>query len=483
ASLLNLLSAATLILLIWRPSDLFDPSFQLTSLCVIAIAATSLPLLEKLRKIGEWKPSEETPAPPHCSNFLRSFCESLYWSEEKWQVEQAQNVWSCNLLKTKIAKRLEDAHLQRILRFLFEIFIVSTIIQIWLLPLSVFYFHRISIAGLFLNLWAGILMSIESLMAIISVFLYQINHALAMPFIWLTETLNKIILLTTEWFTSQDLAFFRTPHYSGLMSLIYFAYFAPVALISYLIYTWNPFEDKAGKLLTLLSRSKLLIFSMLCFLITALTIIFHPFSKPQADNLLHVEFLDVGQGDSIFIKMPTGETMLIDGGGRPTPKKIAPDGEIIEPNAQSIGETVVSRFLWHKGYSEIDFLVSTHADTDHIQGLIDVAKNFRIKAAFFGRMQFDNEEFLQLYEILKKQNAQIHLLSRGDLINFGDVKILVLHPEEVKEPNNKNSKIDNNHSLVLRIAYKRVAFLFTGDIEREAENELLEFPDLLSAKV
>ncbi len=493
-SLLNLLSASTLIMLVLTPSDLFDPSFQLTSLCVMAIASTSVPLLEKMRRIGQWKPSEETPAPANCSASTRLLCESLYWSEEKWQIEQAQNVWSCRLLKAEIAKKLEKAHLQKFLRFLFEVFVVSTTIQIWLLPLFVFYFHRISFVGIFLNLWTGTLMSIESLTAIISVFLYQISHALAMPFILLTEALNQAILLPTDWFIKRDFASLRLPHYSGLMSLVYYAYFIPIISLSYLIYTWNPFENEmenkkllqstiGGRKLSI-GRRKLLIASLACLSALLFVIIFHPFSKPQADNLLYVEFLDVGQGDSIFMKMPTGETFLIDGGGRPNPKKIGSDGEIIEPNIQSIGETVVSRFLWQKGYSEIDFLVSTHADADHIQGLIDVAENFRIKTAFFGQMQFDNQEFSQLYEILKKQKAQIYSLSRGDLLNFGDVKILVLHPEETTDSVEKEFAVsDNNCSLVLRVTYKNIAFLLTGDIEKEAEAELLQFPEVLSANV
>jgi competence protein ComEC len=486
-SLLNLLSASTLILLVLTPSDLFDPSFQLTSLCVMAIASTSVPLLEKMRKIGQWKPSEETPAPPNCSASTCLLCESLYWSEEKWQIEQAQNVWSCRLLKAEIAKKLEKAYLQKFLRFLFEIFVVSIAIQIWLLPLFVFYFHRISFVGLFLNLWTGTLMSIESLTAIISVILYQISHALAMPFILLTEVLNQVILLPTDWFIKRDFSSIRLPHYSGLMSLVYFAYFIPIISLSYLIYTWNPFENKMKneKLSqSMAGKRKLLIASLACLSVLVFMIIFHPFNRPQADNLLYVEFLDVGQGDSIFMKMPTGETFLIDGGGRPNLKKISPDGEIIEPNIQGIGETVVSRFLWQKGYSEIDFLVSTHADTDHIQGLTDVAKNFRIKTAFFGRMQFDNEEFSQLYEILKKQKARIYSLSKGDLLNFGDVKVLVLHPDETTDFVEKESVVsNNNYSLVFRVTYKNIAFLLTSDIEKEAEAELLRFPEILSANV
>jgi len=477
-SLLNLLGASTLILLVLKPTDLFDPSFQLTSLCVAAIAATSLPLLEKLKRIGQWKPSEETPAPPICSEFTRLFCESLYWSEEKWKAEQAQNVWSCNLIKAKLSKKLENLHLQTTLRFLFEIFVVSTIIQFWILPLSVTYFNRISVIGFFLNLWTGVLMSVQSLTAVVSVLFYQISQNLSAPFILITEILNKVILLAANLFVEQDLASLRVPNYSGLMSLIYFIYFIPLSAISCLIYAWDPFENKSenqSSFLSILNRNKSSVITS--FILLMLVIVFHPFIKPKPDNLLHVEFLDVGQGDSIFIKAPTGETFLIDGGGKPDFKRISSKNQVTESHPQSIGETVVSKFLWQKGYSEIDFLILTHVDLDHIQGLINVARNFRIKTAFFGKLQLDNKEFLALYRKLEKQNTKICMLSRGDLLSIGDLKILTLNPEDTE------SSSDNNSSLVLRISYKDTTFLLTGDIEKEAETEMLQFPTLLSADV
>src|SRR6185295_14476213 len=87
ASSLNTLGGAALVLLGWRPGDLLDPSFQLTFVSVLAIVIFAWPLLEKMSAVGAWRPTRNTPYPPSCSSWLRSFCEILFWSEQEARQE------------------------------------------------------------------------------------------------------------------------------------------------------------------------------------------------------------------------------------------------------------------------------------------------------------------------------------------------------------------------------------------------------------
>ena len=100
ASSLNALGGSALALLAVRPSDLLDPSFQLTFASVAAIVLLSWPLLQKLSAVGAWRPTRETPYPPSCARWLRSLCESLFWSERQWRAELEQTNYSYRLLKT-----------------------------------------------------------------------------------------------------------------------------------------------------------------------------------------------------------------------------------------------------------------------------------------------------------------------------------------------------------------------------------------------
>lgn len=101
-SLINSLAACAILLLSWRPSDLFQPSFQLTFASVGAIVVAGFPLVEKLRKIGAWSPSANEPFPPRVPDWLRRFCETVYWREEVWLIESGRLVWSARIFKSPL---------------------------------------------------------------------------------------------------------------------------------------------------------------------------------------------------------------------------------------------------------------------------------------------------------------------------------------------------------------------------------------------
>lgn len=495
STLLNALGASALILLIWRPSDFFDQSFQLTFACVTAIVAMAFPLLEKIRAIGEWRPNAETPVPPNCSKKLKNFCEALYWSETGWQREQSRSVWQANLFKTERAAKLEQRKLQKPLRYIFEMVMVSAIVQAWLVPFLVVYFHRISLIAIFLNIWVGILMAIESLAAIFAILLAQVSEILALPLLKLTEILNWLLLHFADWFIDNGWASVRLPHYSGSLKIVYVLYFLPIIAITFYLHNWKPFRlTENGKLktendkkseLSFFKSQKLLSFSLFSFVVLLSLIIFHPFSAPKPDGRLHVDFLNVGQGDSALITMPTGETLLVDGGGKPNfnslyVKREDEEPELFVPDTQNIGEAVVSTFLWEKGYDKVDYILATHADADHIQGLAEVAENFKTESAILGRTPLKNPNFAELYDALQKRHVPIMNVSRGEVLNFGDAKIEILYPNYDA---NTDAVSDNNHSIVLRLVYGERKILLTGDIEKETEAELLDAPEFLQTEV
>lgn len=481
ATLLNTLAVSGLALLVWSPVDIFDQSLQLTFMCVLAIVGMAVPLLERLQKIGNWHPKTETPVPPNVPKWLKTLCETLYWSEKNWQKELSQNVWQCKLFKSPYAEKLERWRLQKLFRYVFEVVVVSVIVQAWLLPLATIYFHRVSLASIFLNVPVGALMAIESLLAIIGIFVAQLSEILAAPFIWATEILNWLILNITIFFISFEWSSMRFPHYAGNLKIVYFLYFIPIIILMVCVLRWNPFSLKSKeKNLSFVTKT-----ASVSFLLLLAFIVFHPFSKPIPDGKLHIDFLDVGQGDSALITMPTGETLLIDGGGRANFNKLYvqrenEEAELFEPDVQNIGETVVSNFLWEKGYDKVDFLMPSHADTDHIQGLTDVARNFSVKSAIVAGMPLQDTDFAEFYKVLEKRNIPITKVSKGDILTFGEVRIEILSPEKHE---NLDNVWGNNQSIILRIVYGETKILLTGDIEKEAERELLQNSELLSVNL
>jgi competence protein ComEC len=489
-TLLNSLGACAIILLVWRPADLFTASFQLTFISVGAIVACAFPLIENLRRIGRWSPNKAAPFPARVPEWLKRFCEMLYWRDEVWKIERKRNVWSANLFKSPYFKWVEARGIKGLAAYLFEGILVSFVVQIWLLPLLVVYFNRVSFASVLLNLWVGFFMGLESFSAVIAVLFAQVNSALALPVIKLTEILNWLLLSVPRIFVANDWASVRPALYSGPWRAVYVLYFVPVLLISVAANKWRPFsyttrqedDSKAWKFPPVLIKASVAAVLLLTFLV-----VFHPFSAPRPDGKLHFDFLDVGQGDSTLVTFPDGRTLLIDGGGQPAIRQIVPrDGEpdeIFEPDTGRVGETVVSPFLWQRGYSRVDYILATHADTDHMQGLVDVAKNFRVRAALLARAPADDPDFNELAAVLQQRGVPIARISRGDVIVFDDVRIEVLYPEELRSGDPAGERWDNNHSIVLRVTYGEMKFLLTGDIEGPAEKALLGEPASLKADV
>ncbi len=482
---LNALGACALTLLVWRPDDLFNPSFHLTFISVGSIVVTAFPLIEKLRKIGSWSPSAETPFPPDVPKNLRSFCETLYWRETAWEVEGARQIWSAKLFKTPYFKLKKRMSLQRILQYIFEAILITCVVQIWLLPLLIIYFHRVTFSSIFLNIWVGIFIALESFSAIFAVFLAQFNAASALPFAEITNLLNWFLLSFPKLFVANDLASFRLPVYSGNFKVIYVFYFFPLLVLAILLNKWKPEENFKMQISNFktISTKIILKIASLTLIIFFSIIVFHPFSAPFSDGRLHVDFLDVGQGDSAFITFPNGETMLVDGGGKVNFAEVSAENEgaeVFKPDTQSIGESVVSAFLWERGYSKIDYILATHADADHIQGLTDVAKNFKVRAAFFGRTPFDDSDFNELFAVLEKHKIEIKKIGSGDFLEIGATEVEVLNP--LKEETNTAISANNN-SVVLRLVFGERKFLLTGDIEKEAEKYLLQTPELIICDV
>ncbi len=481
-TLLNALGFCGLVLLVWRPDDLFSQSFQLTFISVTAIVAMAFPLIEKLRAVGSWSPSADAPFPPDVSRNLRRFCEMIYWREVVWKRELSRQIWSAKISKSPYFNWLERKNLQNLVRYIFEAILISFVAQLWLLPLIVVYFHRVSFFGVLLNLWVGIFIALESFSALLTIFLANISDLFAVPFIKLTELFNWLLLSVPNYLVENNWASMRLPHYAGAMKAIYLLYFAPLLGFTIFLYLWKPFslspKSKVQSPKSFLVRGLVILFSVLLALI-----IFHPFSAPTPDGRLQIDFLDVGQGDSVLVTFPNGETLLVDGGGKRSFGNIyvqndyEDEPEFFEPDRQNIGETVVSAFLWEKGYDQVDYILATHADADHIQGLSDVAENFRVQGAMFGRMPMNNAEFAGLYNILQKHEVPIIILSRGDIFEFGEAKVEVLYPEQNTDAS------DNNNSVVLHLIYGKRKFLLTGDIEKEAEKELLNAPGFLQSDV
>jgi competence protein ComEC len=187
---------------------------------------------------------------------------------------------------------------------------------------------------------------------------------------------------------------------------------------------------------------------------------FHWFA-PYFDASTKVTFLDVGQGDSIVIKLPYHREVIVIDTGR---KIITKKGDV-KFNA---GQAVVLPFLKANGLKHIDKLIITHGDLDHIGGASYIINRYPVKDLF---LPYDDDQSTNVSNLIKQ--AQISDVTvtpavLGQQWKVNDNVFTVVHPAQKKYHDK------NNQSIVIHAVIGKKAWLFTGDIEKEAEEEVLD---------
>lgn len=184
-----------------------------------------------------------------------------------------------------------------------------------------------------------------------------------------------------------------------------------------------------------------------------------------------VTMLDIGQGDSMFIAAPhSNGNVLVDTGGT----VLFPQEEWRKRKSMfSIGENILIPFLNSKGIRQLDALILTHADQDHIGEADVLIREKKIKKLIvpigFSREKDDESVILQALE----KGIPVEAVQRGDVIKIKDLTFQVAAPEKIDQ----DSK--NNSSLVLWFQTNHLSWLLTGDLEKQGELELLEkYPSL-----
>lgn len=173
---------------------------------------------------------------------------------------------------------------------------------------------------------------------------------------------------------------------------------------------------------------------------------------------LIVTFIDVGQGDSCWLHLPNGDDVLVDGG-----------------KAQA-GPTVVA-YLNEHGVADIELMVATHGDADHIGGLIDVVTSMPVAEAWLDSQSCTTQTCQDFYQALRDNGVVTAAVRMGEGYSWGEVTALVLNPSEPLYADK------NENSIVLRVSYGSVDFLLTGDAETGAENRMLASGYPLEAEI
>ncbi len=171
-------------------------------------------------------------------------------------------------------------------------------------------------------------------------------------------------------------------------------------------------------------------------------------SIKKPDKILAITILDVGQGNSALIQTPQGDNILVDGGG------------FTELSAFDTGKHIIAPFLWKNKIDTLDYIILSHPESDHLNGLIYILKNFKVHAFIKNLDMAKTEAYKDLIETCRKNSIRIwEPLKNREAIYLGGAEILFLETAGYYSPDDLN-----NNSFVFKISYKEFSMLFPGDI-------------------
>ena len=190
---------------------------------------------------------------------------------------------------------------------------------------------------------------------------------------------------------------------------------------------------------------------------------------------LEVTFLDVGQGDAIFIETPQRNQILIDGG----------------PNSAILEKLNTRMPFWDR---TIDLIILTHPESDHLTGLIEVLKRYKVENILWTGIIRDTNEYQEWEKLVENEDAEIKIAQAGQRINLSTFAETSLHLLPRPTSRGSASEVDryieilypfeslagqefkdsNNSSIVAKLVFGKNSFLFTGDTYKSVEKELIE---------
>ena len=193
-------------------------------------------------------------------------------------------------------------------------------------------------------------------------------------------------------------------------------------------------------------------------LFTIVVIVFVSIGVNIIQKPLKIYFVDVGQGDCTLIQTPTNKNILIDGGGS-------------EFGNFDVGESILLPYLLDRRVTTIDYMLISHADSDHIAGLFKVIENLRVKNIIISKQDENSENLKILNQLVKEKKIKVTIVEQGDCIQIDKYSYIeILFPEDELIKDN----VLNNNSIVAKFNYENFSMLFTGDIEEVAENRICE---------
>ena len=432
--LLSSLSFSALLILICNPMEIYDVGFLLSFGAVLGIGVI-VPVFRKFTDhiftdiLKKYKTEEKIlqiikEKYGGAGEVLKCFWKIL--KREKVS-RDFQNEWK--LIKDSYHK-LINKQLIFFLKGIIDSLLLCFCINLITIPFLLYFFYELPVYSLIVNLFIIPPMSLLLFLSILGGIGGCFNRYLGAFFIGGAHYILELYQMMCEFFRSLPGHMLIVGKPAFFQIIIYY-----VILISF-IFLIKKTEKKR------------------CFLILLLLLTIFIRKDPKG---LNMTFLDVSQGDGIYIQSDTGKNYLIDGGSS---------------DVSQLGKYRLEPFLKAKGIRTIDYAFMTHADFDHISGLKELLgeeTSITIKHLILPNISYIDEAYEELVSLAKENNTKVIYIEKGDVIRDGRLSITCLHPTKEYISSSRN-----DYSTVLSMEYEDFKGLFVGDLEKGGENMILD---------
>lgn len=328
--------------------------------------------------------------------------------------------------------------------------------QLMIMPITILNFNTISLTFFISNILASPLLGIIIIFGFISIFISSILNPISkVLFLILHIFLELLILVSkvTEKIPGSSILV-KTPNI--LFAIVY--YILILFFNYFFVIKQNPtrrFHKKIIKIITIKNIKNgfkvIAVVFLIMLLLTRIVRIINP--------TLKIYFIDVGQGDSTLIVTPKNKKILIDGGEGKT--------------------NVLFQYLLDRRINKIDYIIISHFDSDHCNGLIEIIEKMRVENIVMSKQSKESEEYKKILEIIKQKNIKVSSVKAEDkIIIEKNLYTKILNPAEKFEFQDLN-----NNAIVAKLVYKNFSMLFTGDIEKAEENLAKKYKNELKSTI